>query len=90
MMKHCGYDFESKPKINYGKGRHMIPHAKVPNRSPIDYYHKTKRGLGYVTPVPSESELELVESFNRIIHLTLLYRSLIRMLELFSLASRLT
>lgn len=37
----------------------------VPKGKSIDYYYKTKRGLKYVTPVPSESEPEYVESFKK-------------------------
>lgn len=52
MMKCLGYNFKFKPGLNFGKGRHTIPLAKVLKGKHVDYYHTTKMGLGYVTPIP--------------------------------------
>lgn len=63
MMKRLEYDFKSKPRLNFRKRRRTIPLAKVPKGKHVDYYNKTKRGLGYVTLISSEYEPEFVESF---------------------------
>jgi len=56
MMENMGYDLTSGSGLNFSKGRRtqlsFVPKGKAP-----DYYHRTRRGLGYVsTPIPSASE----------------------------------
>lgn len=64
MIRRLGYEFKSKFGLNFGKRRCRVPAPKVPKGKPVDYYHRIKRGLRYVKLVPSESELECVESFH--------------------------
>ena len=58
-MKSMGYDLTSGPGLNFGKGRRTLLRSFVPKGKTPDYYHQTRRGLGYVsTPIPSASESE--------------------------------
>ena len=57
-MENMGYDLTSGSGLNFSKGRRtqlsFVPKGKAP-----DYYHRTRRGLGYVSnPIPSVSESE--------------------------------
>jgi hypothetical protein len=54
MMERMGYDLDSRPGLNFGKGRRTLLPFFVPKGKNPDYYHKTRRGLGYVT-TPSSS-----------------------------------
>jgi len=59
MMENMGYDLISGPGLNFGKGRRTLLRSFVPKGKAPDYYHRTCRGLGYVsTPIPSASESE--------------------------------
>lgn len=64
MLERLGYNLKSKAGLNSRKGIHTILLSKVLKVKPVDYYQKTKRGLGYVMLVPSESKAEFVEPFN--------------------------
>ena len=58
MMEGMGYDLTNDPGWNFGKGRTLL-RSFVPKGKTPDYYHLTRRGLGYVsTPVLSASESE--------------------------------
>jgi len=59
MMENMGYDLTRSPGLNFGKGRRTLLQSFIPKRKTPDYYHRTRRGLGYVsTPVPSASGSE--------------------------------
>ena len=59
MMKNMGYDLSSGPGLNFSKERRTLLRSFVPKGKAPDYYHRTRRGLGYVsTPIPSSSESE--------------------------------
>ena len=58
-MKSMGYDLTSRPGLNFSKGRRTLLWSFMPKGKTPDYYHRTRRGLGYVsTPIPSASESE--------------------------------
>jgi len=57
MMENMGYDLTSSPGLNFGKGRRTLLRSFIPKQKSPDYYHRTRRGLGYdSTPIPSASE----------------------------------
>jgi len=59
MMERMGYDLTNGPRLNFGKGRRTLLRFFVLKGKTPDYYHRTRRGLGYVsTPIPSASESE--------------------------------
>ena len=59
MMENMGYDLTSGPGLNFAKGRRTLLRSFVPKGKAPDYFHRTRRGLGYVsTPIPSASESE--------------------------------
>ena len=59
MMENMGYDLMNGPGLNFGKGRRTLLRSFIPKGKVPDYYHRTRRGLGYVsTPIPSASESE--------------------------------
>jgi len=59
MMENMGYDLINGPGLNFGKGRRTLLRSFVPKGKTPDYYHQTRRGLGYVsTPISSASESE--------------------------------
>jgi len=59
MMENMGYDLMNGPGLNFGKRRRTLLRSFVPKGKTPDYYHRTRRGLGYVsTPIPSASESE--------------------------------
>ena len=59
MIESMGYDLTNGPGLNFGKGRRTLLHSFVPKGKTPDYYHRTRRGLGYVsTLIPSDSESE--------------------------------
>lgn len=43
----------------------MFPFARVLKGKPVEYSHKTKKGLRYTTPVQSKSKPEFGKSFNQ-------------------------
>ena len=59
MMEKMGYDFTKESGLNFGKGKRALLRSFVPKGKNSDYYHKTRRGLGYVsTPISLDSESE--------------------------------
>jgi len=48
--------------LNFGRGRRGLLRTFVPKGKPADYYDKTRKGLGYITP-PAQSQSEGDESF---------------------------
>lgn len=48
-MKKIVYNFREKAGLNYGKGVRVQPMLPMPKGKYIDYYHKTRIGLGYVS-----------------------------------------
>ena len=61
MMESMGYDLTNGPGLNFSfrKGRRTLLRSFTPKGKTPDYYHRTRRGLGYVsTPNPSASESE--------------------------------
>jgi len=58
MMENMGYDLMKKSGLNFSKGRRTLLRSFVPKGKGPDYYHKSRRGLGYIlTQIPStESE----------------------------------
>ena len=59
MMERMGYDFTKESGLNFGKGKQALLRSFVPKGKDPDYYHKTRKGLGYVsTPVSSDSRSE--------------------------------
>ena len=58
MIGSMGYDLTNGPNLNFSKGR-TLPRSFIPKGKTPDYYHRTRRGLSYVsTPIPSASESE--------------------------------
>jgi len=55
MMRKMGYSLQHGNSLNFGKGRRDFLRNFVPKEKPANYYDKTCRGLGYVTPPPSTS-----------------------------------
>lgn len=47
-MENIRYHFKDKLVLNFGKGVRTHPLPSVPKYKSIDYYHITKRGLGYI------------------------------------------
>jgi len=59
MMENMEYDLMKKFGLNFGKGRWTLLRSFVPKGKAFDYYHKTRRGLGYIsTPIPLIFESE--------------------------------
>jgi len=59
MMENMGYDLISGPGLNFDKGRRILLRSFVPKGKAPDYYHRARKGLGYVsTRIPSASESE--------------------------------
>jgi len=53
MMERMGYDFIKKSGLNFGKEKRALLRSFVPKGKDPDYYHMTRRGLGYVTTLVS-------------------------------------
>jgi len=51
MIRKIGYNLQHGKGLNFGRGRHSLPRTFVLKGKPADYYDKTRRGLGYVTPI---------------------------------------
>ena len=67
MMESMGYDLTNGPGLNFGKGRRTLLRSFVPKGKTLDYYHQTRRGLGYVStliPLASESEESLCHDYS--------------------------
>jgi len=45
-----GYNLQHGKGLNFGKGRRDFLRNFMPKGKPTNYYDKTHRGLGYVTP----------------------------------------
>ena len=59
MMENMGYDLTNGPGLNFDKGRRTLLRSFVPKGKAPDYYHQTRRGLGYMsTLISSASESE--------------------------------
>ena len=59
MMENMGYDLMKKSGLNFGIERRTLLRSFISKGKAPDYYHKTWRGLGYIsTPIPSTSESE--------------------------------
>ena len=59
MMENMGYDLTTGPGLNFGKERRTLLRFFIPKGKIPDYYHRTRRRLGYVsTPISSASESE--------------------------------
>jgi len=57
MMQKIGYNLKCGKGLNFKKGRCGLLRTSVPKGKPTNYYDKTRRGLGYVTPpTPLQSE----------------------------------
>ena len=61
-MEKMGYNLRQGDGLNFGKGRRIPLQPFVLKGKPQNYYDRTRRGLGYVTP-PEQSESE-DESFS--------------------------
>jgi len=67
MIENIGYDLTMGPSLNFGKGRRTLLQSFVPKGKGPDYYHRTCRGLGYVSP-QSCQPLSLKSHYTIIIH----------------------
>ena len=57
MMDNIAYDLTKRSSLNFGQGRRTLLRSYAPKQKASDYYHQTRRGLGYVsTPIPSGSK----------------------------------
>jgi len=54
-MRKMGYSLQHGNGLNFEKGQRGFLRNFVPKEKPTNYYNKTRRGLGYVTPPPSTS-----------------------------------
>jgi len=50
MMRKIGYNLQRGKGLNFEKERRGLLRTSVPKGKPANYYDKTRRGLGYVTP----------------------------------------
>jgi len=55
MIRKMGYSLQRGNGLNFRKGRCGFLYNFVPKGKPTNYYDKTRRGLGYITPPPSTS-----------------------------------
>jgi len=59
MMERMEYDLTKRPSLNFSKGKRVLLRSFVLKGKDLDYYHKTRKELGYVTTlVSSDSESE--------------------------------
>jgi len=59
MMERMGNDFTQESGVSFNKGKRALLRLFIPKGKDPDYYHKTRRALGYVsTPVSLDSESE--------------------------------
>jgi len=54
-MTKMGYNLQRENGLNFGKGRRDFLRNFVPKGKLANYYDKTRRGLGYIIPLPSTS-----------------------------------
>ena len=52
MMRKMGYNLQHGKGLNFEKGRRDFLSNFVPRGKPVNYYNNTRRGLGYITPIP--------------------------------------
>jgi len=65
MMESMGYDLTNGYGLNFGKGRRTLLRSFVLKGKTPDHYHRTRRGLGYVsTPILSAFEFEELSYHN--------------------------
>ena len=58
-MEIIGHNFTKGSGLNFDKGKRALLRSFVPKSKEPDYYHKTWKGLSYVsTPVSSDPESE--------------------------------
>ena len=58
-MERMGYDLTGGSGLNFGKGKRALLRSFVPKGKNPNYYHRSWRGLGYVSsPVLLDSESE--------------------------------
>ena len=62
MIREMGYNLQYGKGLNFKKGRHGLLWTFMPKGKPANYYDKTHRGLGYVTP-PSPVSFKEDKSF---------------------------
>jgi len=55
MMRKMGYSLQRGSGLNFRKGRRAFLRNFMPKGKPTNYYDKTHRGLGYLTPPPPTS-----------------------------------
>jgi len=55
MMRKMGYNLQCESGLNFEKERRGFLRNFVPKGKLENYYDKTHRGLGYVTPPPPTS-----------------------------------
>ena len=59
MMERMGYNLTKGSGLNFDKGKRALLCSFVPKGKDPDFYHRTRRGLGYVSmPVLSDFESE--------------------------------
>ena len=59
MMGKMGYDLTEGSGLNFSKGKRALQRSFVSKGKNLDYYHKTRRELSYVsTPVSSDPASE--------------------------------
>jgi len=61
MMRRLRYNLQRGNSLHFGRGRRGLLRTFVPKEKPTNYYDKTRRGLGYITP-PAHSQSEADES----------------------------
>jgi len=57
MMRRMGYDLQRGNGLNFEKGRCGLLRTFISKGKPADYYDKTRRGWGYITP-PAQFQSE--------------------------------
>ena len=63
MMERMGYDFIKESGFNFSKEKQALFRSFVPKGKDLDYYHKIRRGLGYVS-LPALSDPESKKEVN--------------------------
>ena len=66
-MESMGYDLTNGLGLNFDKGRRTLLRSFVPKGKTPDYYHQTRRGLGYVStliPLASGSGESLYHDYS--------------------------
>jgi len=59
LIENMRYDLINGLGLNFSKGRRILLRSFIPKGKAPDYYHRTHKGLGYVsTPISSASKSE--------------------------------